>query len=124
MDRSLLPNTLVDSLRNDAPGARAALTAFCSAQVTRVIDRLIDRGELDCDRGILVERSLRWVEIYLRSRPPWEFHGLTCERFLAHLLAAVYKMLVPTTAHSEAKLADGSLSQGNEWASRKSARPN
>src|SRR5262249_32203934 len=43
----------------------------------------------------LVHRTLRWVEMFLRSRSPSSFHGWDAKTLLALVLASAYKMLTP-----------------------------
>jgi serine phosphatase RsbU (regulator of sigma subunit) len=51
-----------------------------------------------CDRALLLDRTLHWAEMYLRSRDAGEFAEMTRDKFLAQLLAAAYKMLTPVSS--------------------------
>src|SRR5204863_3509851 len=68
MNLPFSPGKVVGLLRQGDPSARAILIALCSEPVGRIVDRLIPRDELAHGRELLIDRALRWVEMYLRAR--------------------------------------------------------
>jgi hypothetical protein len=88
---------MVGLLRQGEPAGRALLEELCGPPLGRLVDRLVPRDQpaRDRDRALLVHRTLRWMEMYLRSRDAGEFTHMGRETFLAQLLAAAYKVLAP-----------------------------
>jgi hypothetical protein len=98
MTVSSSPGKVVGLLRQGDPSGRALLAGLCREPIGRLIDRLFAGDQRAYDRTLLVDRTLRWVEMYLRSRDAREFTEMTREKFLAQLLAAAYKLLTPVSS--------------------------
>jgi hypothetical protein len=49
----------------------------------------------------LIERTLRWAAMYLRSREPSDFAGMGRHRFVADLLARAHRLLTPPGPEDE-----------------------
>jgi hypothetical protein len=49
----------------------------------------------DCDREVVIDRAMRWLVMYLRSRDPREFDGMNRRAFITRTLVAVHHMLNP-----------------------------
>jgi hypothetical protein len=71
------------------------LKRWCREPIARLVDRLKARHHLGLDREILIERTLHWTAMYLRSREPEAFAEMGRERFLVSLLAKAFKLLTP-----------------------------
>jgi hypothetical protein len=92
------PATVMGLLRQGDPSGRALLVELCRQPISRLLERLVPGDPQPCERALLVERTLRWVEMYLRSREVSDFTEMTRDKFLAQLLAAAYKMLTPVSS--------------------------
>jgi hypothetical protein len=91
MPPELSPEAVVRLLQQGDPAARARLEAWCAAPVRRLVDRLLAPPPDQADR--LARRTLRWLEMYLRSRDPAEFRAVGGTAFRMRLLAAAWRLL-------------------------------
>jgi hypothetical protein len=98
MTVSFSPGKVVELLRQGDPSGRALLVALCGEPIGRLIDRLLPGDPGASSRALLVDRTLHWLEMYLRSRDAGEFAAMTREKFLAQVLAAAYRMLSPLSS--------------------------
>src|SRR5439155_1169032 len=89
------PDDLVNALGRGDAEAIVHLERWCREPIARLIDRILVRRRLGHDGGDLVDRTLRWVRMYLRSRDPSEFEGMGRDAFLAQICAAAFRMLTP-----------------------------
>jgi hypothetical protein len=103
------PGNVVALLRQGDPAARALLAGLCRDSIGRLVDRVMPRSAQAYNRTLMVDRTLRWVEMYLKARGAGEFQEMTRERFLAHVLAAAFKML--STVDSAAPAVAGHLQE-------------
>jgi serine phosphatase RsbU (regulator of sigma subunit) len=71
------------------------LRQLCLGPIERLVDRVIVGYRPNVERNAVIDRTLRWVEMYLRSRPPFFFDGMDTRAFLALILSSAYKMLTP-----------------------------
>jgi hypothetical protein len=104
----LSPRELVDGLQRSMPDARAALEWWFRTPVQRLVAQCIPRHplahlaarvavwrSLSRRRGILVDRTLRWIEMYLRCRDASIFGQMSHDVFRAQVLVAASRMLSP-----------------------------
>jgi hypothetical protein len=89
------PTGLVEALHRGESEARAVLVLWLRDHVVRLIDRLIARHRLRLRSEVLVDRTLHWLEVYLRSHDPSDFTQNSQEVFRTRLLVAASKMLNP-----------------------------
>ena len=95
MSDSLNPTDLVECLRRSDNGARDRLRQLCLDPIERLVDRVITHHRPSVERKVVIDRTLRWVEMYLRSQPPPFPKGMDTREFLALIVASAYKMLTP-----------------------------
>ena len=88
------PNELVEALLRGESAARACLERWCRSPIDRLVGRVAGpRPGQDC--AALVGRTLRWAEMYLRSRGPSAYRGMGRAAFIAAVCAAAYRVLAP-----------------------------
>jgi hypothetical protein len=86
---------LVECLRRGEKNGRDQLRQLCLGSIERLVERVFRDYRPTVDRSDVIDRTLRWVEFYLRSRPPLFFDGMNGRAFLALILSSAYKMLTP-----------------------------
>ena len=104
------PRELVKSVQQSTPAARADLEQWFRSSVERLVARSIPRRPLSRlaarafswrglsrRREILVDRTLRWIEIYLRCEDASTFENMSHDVFRAHVLIAASRMLAPSS---------------------------
>jgi hypothetical protein len=89
------PSDLIAGLHRGEPGPQALLKSWCREPIARLVDRLRARHHLGHERELLIERTLHWTAMYLRSREPAEFAGMGRDRFVVSLLARAFRLLTP-----------------------------
>src|SRR5262249_45482075 len=94
------PSELMRALLAGNATARACLELWCRGPIDRLLERVVER-RLSQDREVLVGRTLRWAEMYLRSREPSTFSGMSRGAFIAEVCAAAYRVLSPTAPGSD-----------------------
>jgi serine phosphatase RsbU (regulator of sigma subunit) len=105
------PRELADGLRLSERSARAALERWFRGPVDRLIARRIPQHRflaliarvftwrgLSQKRALMSDRTLRWIEFYLRSRDPLSLESMSHEVFRAQVLIAATRMLTPSIA--------------------------
>jgi Stage II sporulation protein E (SpoIIE) len=95
MSDSHVPIELVECLRRNDSDARVLLRQLCLGPIERLVDRVITHYRPAVERKVVIDRTLRWVEMYLRSRPHPLPDGMDIQEFLALIVASAYKMLTP-----------------------------
>jgi hypothetical protein len=95
MSDRLKPIELVEGLHRGDEDARDRLRRLCLGPIERLVDRVIAQYRPDVERKVVVDRTLRWIELYLRSRSPGFCVGVDIRAFLAMILASAYKILMP-----------------------------
>ena len=73
------------------------------------MSRVVAKHRQSVEPKVVVHRTLRWVEMYLRSRSPSSFSGLDTRTLLALLLTSAYKMLTPPELESPRDLVSAML---------------
>jgi serine phosphatase RsbU (regulator of sigma subunit) len=58
-----------------------------------LVDRLIARHQIGHGREVLIDRTLSWIAMFLRSRNPSDFAGMSRDVFVVYLLAKAFKLL-------------------------------
>jgi hypothetical protein len=91
----LTPSELVDALHRGDPGARESLERLCRDPIARLIGQIIKRYCLRYEGEALLDRTLRWLVLYLRSCDTSDFAGLSGDAFLARIRVVAFKMLSP-----------------------------
>src|SRR6516162_536042 len=89
------PSDLIAGLHRGEPGSQALLKSWCREPIARLVDQLRARHHLGHERELLIERTLHWTAMYLRSREPAEFAGMGRDRFIVSLLARAFRLLTP-----------------------------
>jgi hypothetical protein len=95
MPDSLNPIDLVEGLHRIDENARDQLRRLCLGPIERLVDRIMARHCPRVERKVVIDRTVRWIEMYLRSRSATFFNGMDTWAFLALILASAYKMLTP-----------------------------
>jgi hypothetical protein len=95
MARYPTPSDLVEALNRGEPEALSRLDQLVHPPVSRLVGRLIERHHIGHDREILVNRTLHWLRMYLRSLDPSDFAMMSPDAFRARLLAAAFRVLTP-----------------------------
>jgi hypothetical protein len=101
MSNDTNPIDLVEGLHRADECARDQLRHLCLGSIERLVDRLMTRHRPNAERKVVIDRTLRWVEMYLRSRSAARFDGMNSRAFLALILASAYKMLTPPELHCQ-----------------------
>jgi hypothetical protein len=86
---------LIEGLHRADPGSITLLKSWCRPPIDRLVDRLIARHHLEYGREVLVDRTVHWIAMFLRSRNPSDFAGISRDRFVLYLLAKAFKLLTP-----------------------------
>jgi hypothetical protein len=96
------PFELVTALRATNDQARAVLEEWCGEPIARLVATVAERlGSKDGSNSIkLARRALRWVELYLRTRDPSQYHGLKRKTFVLSVMIAAYRWLDPNDSSS------------------------
>jgi hypothetical protein len=89
------PSDLIAGLHRGEPGSLTLLKGWCREPIARLVDRLKARHHLGHEREVLIERTLHWTAMYLRSRDPAEFAGMARDGFVVSLLTRAFKLLTP-----------------------------
>jgi hypothetical protein len=95
MGDRLNPTELVEGIHQFEQSARDRLRGFCLQPMEHLVDRIIKDRVLKVDSQIVVERTVRWIEMYLLFQSSNIFIGMDERDFLAVLVTAAYKMLTP-----------------------------
>jgi hypothetical protein len=95
------PSDLVAGLHRGEPESQALLKSWCREPIARLVDRLRARHHLNFERELLIERTLHWTAMYLRSREPAEFATMGRDRLVVCLLAKAFKLLTPVAREHE-----------------------
>jgi hypothetical protein len=96
MPAELSPEVVVRRLQLGDPAARARLEECCRAPLGRLVERLLAPAPGEGER--LTRRTLRWLEMYLRARSPYEFREMGDGGFRTQLLVAAWRMLSDAAA--------------------------
>jgi hypothetical protein len=89
------PSDLIAGLHRGETESQALLKNWCREPIARLVDRLRARQHLGDERALLIERTLHWTAMYLRSREPAEFAGMGRNGFVVSVLARAFKLLTP-----------------------------
>src|SRR4029077_11343515 len=95
MSDNLNPTDLVRCLHQGDKDVQDQLCQLCLGPIERLVDRVMANYRPDVQRKVVIDRTLHWVEMYLRSRSPALYEGMDSQDFLALILASAYKMLTP-----------------------------
>jgi hypothetical protein len=95
MSDNLYPTDLVTCLHRGDKEVHDQLRQLCLGPTEHLVDRVIARYHPDVERKVMIDRTLRWIEMYLRSRSPASCEGMDTQDFLALILASAYRMLTP-----------------------------
>jgi hypothetical protein len=87
------PRDLVQALHDRSEGAREALSQWVQDPVKHLLGAFILEHGLQHDPELLHQRALRSVEIFLRSRKPAEFEGMSQRAFQGTILFFCSKTL-------------------------------
>src|SRR3954471_6964795 len=94
----LNPIDLVAGLHRGNQPDRDQLRRLCSGPIRLLVDRIAAHHRTEDERGAVVDLTLGWVEMDLRSRSSDCFEGMPAQVFLAMILTAAYRMLTPPDA--------------------------
>ena len=94
----LNPIDLVAGLHRGNQPDRDQCGRLCSGPIRLLVDRIIAHRRPEGERRAVVDLTLGWIEMDLRSRPSACFEGMPARVFLAMILAAAYRMLTPPEA--------------------------
>src|SRR3954454_10021570 len=94
----LNPIDLVAGLHRGNQSDRDRLRRLCSGPVRLLVDRIMAHHRPEDERRAVVDLTLGWIEMDLRSRSSARFEGMPARVFLAMILAAAYRMLTPPKA--------------------------
>jgi hypothetical protein len=95
MNSDPAPSELIEALLRGDAAARACLERWCRTPIDRMVRRVVE-FQPSLDGEALVGRTLRWVEMYLRSRGSSAFLGASRSAFVAELCSAAYRVLSPS----------------------------
>src|SRR5262245_18910913 len=93
------PSELVEAIHRGEVAARACLADWFGEPVARLIERVVpSRSAGPRSHSELIERSLRWLEMYLRSQPGSAFQDMSLAAFQNMGRVAIYRMLRPVAS--------------------------
>jgi hypothetical protein len=95
MPDSLNPIDLVEGLHRLDEDARNQLRQLCLRSIECLVDHIMVHQCAKVERNIVIDRTIRWIEMYLRSRSATSFNGMDNQEFLALILMSAYQMLTP-----------------------------
>src|SRR5262245_42586397 len=95
MHNNLNPIDLIRCLHRGDNDVQDQLRQLCLGPTERLVDRVMAHHHPDVERQVVIDRTLHWIEMYLRSRSPDSYEGMDSRDFLALILASAYKMLTP-----------------------------
>ncbi len=101
------PDELIEALLQGDADARSCLDRWCRRPIDRLVGLAIERRP-GRDREALVGRTLRWAEMYLRSRGPSAFSGMGRNAFIIAICVAAYRVLCPHSPGHEPALVGNS----------------
>jgi serine phosphatase RsbU (regulator of sigma subunit) len=86
------PVDLVEALHRGDPEARASLERLLRERVQLLIFNISKKNRVKYDNNLLIERSIRWLEMYLRSFDPSDFAGTSENVLCNQLFVALLKV--------------------------------
>jgi hypothetical protein len=95
MSDNLNPTDLVRCLHQGDKDVQDQLRQLCLGPTERLVNRVMAHYRPDVDRKVVIDRTLHWIEMYLRSHSLAFFDGMDRQDFLALIVASAYKMLTP-----------------------------